>query len=116
MVAAHREHARLRLHTEREPARDPSRGRKGAVCAEAGRTRPRTSPPESQLENGIILLFVGGYCQATKETRISRCCLETWVTHPSHTNLSHFLSQNSPFFCVACTVFVGRHTRERATQ
>ena len=36
MVAAHREHARLRLHTEREPARDPSRVRRGAVCAEAG--------------------------------------------------------------------------------
>ena len=104
MVAAHREHARLRLHTEREPARDPSRGRKGAVCAEAGRTRPRTSPPESQLENGIILLFVGGYCQATKETRISRCCLETWVTPESHQPFTFSEPELSLFLCCMYSV------------
>ena len=56
MVAAHREHARLCGCAEREPARDPSRGRKGAVCAEAGRTRPGTSP--RALENGYVLLSV----------------------------------------------------------
>ena len=44
MVAAHREHARLRLHTEREPARDPSRVRRGAVCAEAGALAEDVSP------------------------------------------------------------------------
>ena len=55
MVAAHREHARLRLHTEREPARDPSRVRRGAVCAKAMATRPRTTPEES-FENDYLLL------------------------------------------------------------
>ena len=51
MVAAHREHARLRVCAEREPARDPSRGRKGAVCAEAG-ALAQTSP-DGPLENAI---------------------------------------------------------------
>ena len=49
MVAAHREHARLRLHTEREPARDPSRVRRGAVCAEAGHS-PEGRPSRAGLK------------------------------------------------------------------
>eukprot|EP00964_Phaeocystis_antarctica_P066250 scaffold40019_cov48-Phaeocystis_antarctica.AAC.1 len=53
---------------EREPARDPSRVRRGAVCAEAGHS-PEGRSPRAGLK--MYLLFVclfkrGGYCQATK--------------------------------------------------
>ena len=41
---------------EREPARDPSRVRRGAVCADAGAHSPDV--PERSLENGCRLLSV----------------------------------------------------------
>ena len=58
-----------------------------------------------------------GYCSRTPGTNRKAVGLETCRVNPSHTNLLRYSSQIlPPSSCVACTVFVGRHTREQATQ
>ena len=88
--------------TERAPARDPCRVRRGAVCAEAEAHCPRTSPERLKMAkynclSGFVRL--GGILSGDKMKRNSRCWLETSVTPESHKS-STYSSQYSALLLV----------------
>ena len=85
---------------EREPARDPSRVRRGALCAEAGARSAKGHRDAVLLQKSQRKLSVcasnGGGDIVQRQKKTGKILL-VWkpVSYPSHTHLLHYLSQNA---------------------